>query len=228
MSSSGKLAEDGAGLKQRFKRAVVAGGKHKGARYTDLAEAEIRRCATSYRGDPRFAQYCKQWVSLHLLSPVEEASSSQMEKEGMKPETTSATWSAWAWDKLKKAALSLRAFARGRKLLAFFFLLSLVLLVSRPSFGTLSSKLTVLVIRGVLRRSLGFLASVIDAVLDEAIEQVESALTGQHLPPPHQLGQPNEPYVHPPVPIIENTWHWIAHVFLVICTFYRRTVPAAA
>ena len=228
MNSSGKLAEDGAGLKQRFKRAVVSGGKHKGARYTDLAEAEIRRCATSYRGDHRFSQYCKQWVSLHLLSPMEETSSSQNEKDSIKSEVPPVTWSQWAWSIVKKAAASMKTFAKGRKLLTLAFLVSLTFLMSRPSFGTLSSRLTVLVIRGLLRRTVGFVSAIIDAVLDEAIDQVESALVGQPLAPPHQYSQPGEPFSQPPVPVFSNAWHWVAHIFLVICTFYRRAVPAAA
>ena len=226
MSSSGKLAEDGAGLRHRFKRAVVAGGKHKGARYTDLSEAEIRRCATSYRGDPRFAQYCKQWVSLHLLSPADtstaESSGVRPEKEGVKSDLFQPTWSSWMWTKFKQLGSAVKSFARSRKLLSFCLLLAFAFLMSRPSFGILFSKLSVLMIRGVIRRSIGFLASVMDAVLDEAIEHVESALSGQPLPPPQQYGQPHEPPMHPAFPVIHHTWHWIAHILLVISTFYRR------
>ena len=229
MSSSGKLAEDGAGLKQRFKRAVVSGGKHKGARYTDLSEAEIRRCATSYKGDPRFNQYCKQWVALHLLSSPEDSSSAQAGKEGVKSQPAQGTWSSWSWEKCQQVASSIKTFARGRKLLTIFFVLSFGLLISRPSFGILSSKLTVLVIRSLLRRTVGIPSSVIDAVLDEAIDQVESVLSGPPLLPPQQSAQPSDPYVHANTPVVQNTWHWLAHIFLLICTFYRRAHgPAAA
>lgn len=234
MSSSGKLAEDGAGLKARFKRAVVSGGKHRGARYTDLAEAEIRRCATSYKGDPRFAQYCKQWVALHLLSPVEpsgaDSSAAVPEKAGTAQGAASVTWSAWCGEKIKKLGSQVRSFARGRKLVAFCFFICFGILISRPSFGILFSKVTVLMIRGVLRRSIGLLTSVIDAVLDEAIEQVEAVLMGQPVQPTlqHQHAQPSEPVTQTMVPMIHDTWHWIAHIILVIGTFYRRAHGVAA
>lgn len=231
MSSSGKLAEDGAGLKQRFKRATVTGGKRRGARYTDLSEAEIRRCATAYKGDPRFAQYCKQWVSLHLLSPVEDSAGAQPQKQPPKLDVKSNTWTNWGWEKANRLTASLRSFARGRKLLAVMLLLSLGRLVARLSFGILSSKLTILVIRGFLRRTAGFLASVVDAVLDEAIDQVESALSGHPgtpLPPPHVHAPPGDPYGHAYAPVFQNTLHWVAHVILGIFTFYRRGHGPAA
>ena len=52
--ASGLGAEDGAALKKKFKRAVITGGTYRGARYSDLADADVRKAAKGYRGDPRF------------------------------------------------------------------------------------------------------------------------------------------------------------------------------
>ena len=67
VAASGLGAEDGAALKKKFKRAVVTGGTYRGARYSDLADADVRKAAKGYRGDLRFLQYCKQFVSLELV-----------------------------------------------------------------------------------------------------------------------------------------------------------------
>ena len=121
MDPSGKLAEDGEGLRRRFKRAVVGGGRLKGSRYSDLAEAEIRRCAKSYRGDARFGQYCRQWVAIHssatpalTIDPDHEKRTEMSETHGLQLVSglrwgLTLIWRFYAW---------MLRFARGRKAVA--------------------------------------------------------------------------------------------------------------
>ena len=60
---SSQPCEDGESWDKQFKRAVVAGGPLKGARYTDVGWDGLRKAAKSYRGDARFNQYAKRCLS---------------------------------------------------------------------------------------------------------------------------------------------------------------------
>eukprot|EP00435_Cladocopium_sp_Y103_P035960 s1278_g9.t1 len=227
MGSSGKLAEDGEGLRQRFKRAQVKGGAHRGARYTDLSEAEIRRCATSYKGDPRFAQFCKQWVAINSLAPSAGDGPKPPEKTAItrtvEHHRNPATWKSWSLSLIMTAARFVWKLAKGRRLLACFFGLLMIIIVSRPAFATLISKLLVLLVRGVARRVFHVFALLVDGILDEAVAQVDSAL--KYPAPIAQevhVAQPHEP-VH------SDTWHWIAHGVCIVAgmVYNRPPVPLA-
>ena len=93
--SSGGAAETGAELVKKFKRVSVQGGSLRGARYSDVSEADIRKSAKSYRGDPRFSQFCKQWVAAETF-----ASDPELEKrtsEGFDKTSQAKTWLGLGW-----------------------------------------------------------------------------------------------------------------------------------
>ena len=141
--------EPGEDLKQ-FRKVIVNAGPLKGARYTDVCLDDLRKAAKSYKQDPRFNQYAKRVMSEKALGNV-------------KPEVAAAdgpkTWKTlcreWAACTVSKV--------KGKTLWAFFALLICCILLT-------------MVVRLVLRRSIGLIALILDALLDEAAVHLEASL----------------------------------------------------
>lgn len=237
MADSGKLAESGEGLRQRFKKAVVAGGRHKGARYNDLSEPEIRRCANSYRGDMRFSQYCKQRVALNVLAPESTDGSEAKKQEPTANLDTPRTWKDWGLSLGAKVWKILRSFAKGRKLFSFLLVTGLCWMISRPAFGKLCSRLSMLVIRGIIRRSIEFITMVLDSILDEAVFQVETALWGpppptdqyiSHTIPAATAQQPVEPMHMQIYNAYSDLLHWVVHIGCIVLGILSGRMPFLA
>ena len=164
---------------KKFKRAVVQGGTLQGARYSDVSEQDLRKSARSYRGDARFRQFCKQWVASQIVAP--ESLVQGTKQLGQPDVLANASW----WSKLKTLTLTnCKQFLSERfkgRWWTFLTLLCLVLVVvSRPAFGKLCGRVIGLSVRVFIKRSMGLLLTVLDSILEEAVEQVEQAL----LPPP--------------------------------------------
>jgi hypothetical protein len=225
MDPSGKLAEDGEGLRRRFKRAVVGGGRLKGSRYSDLAEAEIRRCAKSYRGDARFGQYCRQWVAIHssatpalTIDPDHEKGTEMSETHGLQL----VSWLRWGLTLIWRFYAWMLRFARGRKAVAVILLLMVAYLASRPAFSVLCSKLVILTVRESLRRCFCVLSLLVDGLLEEAVAQIDSLLRSPQPAarevPVAQTAQPTE----------TTHWyllHWLLHGLCLIFGPLRRRTP---
>ena len=182
--SSGGAAETGAELVKKFKRVSVQGGSLRGARYSDVSEADIRKSAKSYRGDPRFSQFCKQWVAAETF-----ASDPELEKrtsEGLDKTSQAKTWLGLGWlsvfgftkDNWRGAQQPLK----GRWMTSFWVLLFLMVVISRPAFGRLCARLFGLTLRFCFRRLVTLILSIIDTILEEAILQAESALVPDPAP----------------------------------------------
>ena len=60
--------EHGASLRRQFKKAEVAAGSLKGARYLDVGWEDLKKAAKSYKSDPRFNQFAKRCVSERALA----------------------------------------------------------------------------------------------------------------------------------------------------------------
>lgn len=213
MDQSGEVAASGEDLRKRFKRAVVAGGKHKGARYTDLPPAELHKCAKSYRGDQRFHQYCKQWTAISVLG--ETPDSHKAEESAHKAQFGKFWWiiSQWAWMGPK-----LRQIFKGRLILGLICFLGFMVLISRPSFSLLCAKVIVLGIRTLTRMMTHCLVTLLDGILDEAVSQVEAVLNPS---PQLLLTQQKQENTAQPVPnaqisVVHSSSHWLIHILCMI------------
>lgn len=213
MGPSGEVAESGEALRKRFKRAVVSGGKHKGARYTDLSPAELHKCAKSYRGDQRFHQYCKQWAAISVLG--ENTDSQKVEEFAQKAQLGKFSWiiSQWVWIGPK-----LRQIFKGRFLLGLVCFLGFMMLISRPSFSLLCAKLIVLSIRTFTRMMSHCIVTLLDGILEEAVSQVEAVLnpSPQLLLTQHKQENTAQPVPNAQISVVHSVSHWIVHLLCVI------------
>ena len=169
---------------KKFKRVSVQGGSLRGARYSDVSEADIRKSAKSYRGDPRFSQFCKQWVAAETF-----ASDPELEKrtsEGLDKTSQAKTWLGLGWLSVfgftKDNWRGVQQRLKGRWMTSFWVLLFLMVVISRPAFGRLCARLFGLTLRFCFRRLVTLILSIIDTILEEAILQAESALVPDPAP----------------------------------------------
>ncbi len=191
---------------------MVTGGRHRGAKYNDLPDAELHRCAKSYRGDPRFLQFCKQWSSLQVLAADEST-------EGVpKAEWHSkrSSWFSWITAKLLYAGSIFGRFAKGHVVLSLVMALGFFFVITRPSFSHLCSKLVVLALRRIVIYSYTFVTSVIDGILNEAVQQVDIALR----PQPLMIEAPQTMQYQPtPTPQTLSHYsfsHWLMQAFSML------------
>ena len=166
---SSQLPEHGEDWTKQFRKVTVAGGPLKGARYSEVSVEDLKRSARSYRADPRFNQYAKRMVSELALGDANSASSTR--KNGSEPQSRCCSWRRtreWgSWILLK---------AKGRIFLAVFTFMVLLLVLSRPLFYVVFARGLRVVVRLALRRSVGLLVLLIDALLDEAAASLEAGL----------------------------------------------------
>ena len=67
-------SEHGEEIERQFKKAVVAGGPLKGAKFLDVGWDDLKKASRSYRSDPRFNQFAKRKVSEQALGKQEHGS----------------------------------------------------------------------------------------------------------------------------------------------------------
>lgn len=156
------------------KKVTVVGGPLKGARYSEISFEDLKRAARSYRADPRFNQFAKRMVSERALGDANRAFSAKGEKEEHSR--------CCSWRKTREWGSWILSKARGRLFLASFTFLVFLLVLSRPLFYVVFARGLRVVVRLALRRSVGFLIVLIDALLDEAAASLEAGL----IAPPSQ------------------------------------------
>lgn len=169
------MLDGGDSLDKQFRKTVITGGALKGARYTDVSAEDIRKAARSYKADPRFNQYAKRKMSERAFAERDPSSASSTTESGC-PQKFRRSCSSLAHFLIAKAKLKL-----GLSLLA---LLLVVILFSRPLFYVVIAKSLALGVKVFLRRSVGLLVVLLDAILDEAV----NSLDGGMIAPPVQAG----------------------------------------
>lgn len=153
-------AED---LKQ-FKKLTVAAGPLKGARYPEVCWSDLRKAAKSYKQDPRFNQYAKRMMSERALGAASKGDD--------KPNESAKTWKMW----ITEWAVWLFVKAKGKALLALCLGFLTLLLLSRPLFYVVLTRSLTMAVRLLLRRSVGLVVLLMDAILDEAAANSEASL----------------------------------------------------
>ncbi len=213
MDPSGEVAESGEALRKRFKRAVVSGGKHKGARYNDLPPAELHKCAKSYRGDQRFHQYCKQWAALSVLG--DNSDGKKLEEVGPNKQLSTLGWitAQCMW-----ISVRLRQLFKGKVILALICFSGFLVLISRPSFSLLCAKLIVLGIRAITRIVSSCLVTLLDGILEEAVSQVESILNPapQLFLTPQKQESTAQPVPNAQIRVTPSSSHWVINLLCVL------------
>ena len=168
--------EIGEQLQKQFKRATVQGGPLQGARFLEVGWDDLRKAAKSYRSDPRFNQFAKRVLSEKALgheSNVQSQNSPAIKTWSQFMSSYARRASVWFWGRMKT-----------RLGLVLFIFLILMIVLSRPLFYAVVAKTLVLSIRLALRRSIGLLVLLVDAILDEAANSLETALI---VPPTNQI-----------------------------------------
>ena len=213
--TSSEPPEIGQDLRKQFKKAVVANGPLKGAHFFDVSWEDVKKAAKAYKVDPRFNQFAKRCVSERALAPDDSAPSdakSVEEKTGLDFKSRAKSTALWLFSKIK-----------GRLLLVMFLVFILLVLLSRPLFYVLLAKSFALSIRVVIRRSVGAIILVLDAVLEEAAQSLEPELIASTNYAASSLNQHGQ--------VQERTYYFNSvwtNVFLVIIGgLFGRHYPAA-
>lgn len=154
-----------------MRKVTIVGGPLKGAQYGDLQESEIAKASKAYRGDPRFLQYCR----LYMASKVLDVTDEPLEKS--EDRFIAAKLRHFA---TRISPIFSQCFKSDRRYHVFFGCLFFLLLLSRPSFSILCGKVSILVIKTFIKKSIALVTMILDAVLEEAVNQVDSTF----LPPP--------------------------------------------
>lgn len=161
---------------QQFRKTVIAAGPLKGARYPDVSWEDLKKAARSYKQDPRFNQYAKRRMSERVLGKNESEPPAAEDTKTLSKRC--AEWGFW-----------ICARAKGKALLCILILLLACILLSRPLFYVVVAKSITMAVRVLLRRSVGLVVILIDAILDEAAANLESSLlapptmSAMNLPP---------------------------------------------
>lgn len=214
--------EIGEGLQKQFKRTTVSGGPLRGARYLEVSWEDLRKAAKQYRADPRFNQFAKRVMSERALGKEEALGAAPGSPE---PETwkqyfkqLGRSWLSWIISKM-----------RLRLGLTIFLLILCAIILSRPLFYVVLAKSIALSVRLFLRRSLGMLALVVDALLDEVADSLEASLLTQ--PPPQSTTGPAMQMPMPPFDMAApRAFHdFLVHgLFTILGIILGRRFPRAA
>lgn len=205
--------EHGESVQKQFRRVIVAGGPLQGARYLDVGWDDLRKAARSYRGDARFNQFAKRVLSERALGNPNDNSSSS------KP-ATAVGWKDFFINKLKVWFNWIMSKAKMKMGITAALFVLVIILLSRPLFYTVLAKSLALSIRVLLRRSVGFVVMIMDALLDEAASSLETYLLtppgmheppqmAPHMPPPYDL-------TTAPRTLREILWHGLFTVLVVL------------
>lgn len=165
---SSTALEHGETLQKQFKRVVVSGGPLQGARYLDVGWSDLKKAARSYRSDPRFNQFAKRVLSERALGEKNDAT--------LKSLPAASTWRSYIVDSCKTAMGRMINKVKMRFGVMLLLILFAIIILSRPLFYTVLAKSLALGLRVFLRRTIGFIVMLIDALLDEAASSLESAL----------------------------------------------------
>ena len=171
--TSANSAEDGLAWAKKMRKVTITGGPLKGAQYGDLQESEIAKAAKAYRGDPRFLQYCRLFMASKILDVSEEPTECTDERTVVSKARRFAE-KAYPWLQ--------QCFTKNYRHRFLIAVGLLALLLSRPAFSILLGKVSILMIKSVIKNSVALVTMILDAVLEEAVTQVDMAF----LPPPAQ------------------------------------------
>ena len=162
----------------------MVGGPLQGARYLEVGWEDLKKAAKAYKSDQRFCQFAKRVMSERALGSGTQSSESS--------NVHSQSWKQLARSQLKDFARWLWARSKVRIGLTICIATIIIVLLSRPLFYTVLAKSLAMSARVFLRRSLGFLAQLVDALLYEAANSLEASLITP--PPPGMQTMPNTQY----------------------------------
>ena len=195
---------------------MVANGPLKGAHFFDVSWEDVKKAAKAYKADPHFNQFAKRCVSERALARDDSAPSdakSVEERTGLDLKSRAKSTAVWLFSKIK-----------GR-LLLMMFLVFILLVLSRPLFYVVLARSLALSIRMVIRRSVGAIILVLDAVLEEAAQSLEPELIASTNYAASSLNHNQPGQVQERTYYFNSVW---THVFLVIIGgLFGRHYPAA-
>lgn len=208
--------------KAKHAKKVIAGGALRGLKYEDLDSEQLSRAAKRYPADPMLQKYAKVVVSPRELDGDEAEPEPCLPlalKGGSQQITASSKHSrcfslaAWLY------RLNLRR--------AFVFAIMAVLLVCvlKPSLATACTRVFVRMLRLMLRRITGFIALLLEGLLDELVYQIELTIRSA-LPANVDLEQ----MAQAPLNLISRLFSALTGAGISLLTHYmharRQHVPA--
>lgn len=140
----------------------------------------MKKVSRSYQQDARFHQFAKRVVSQKALGDSSASSSTSEAATSKSLKTRSYEWLVWFFAKTK-----------GKMIFTACVILLLCLLMSRPLFYVVLARGLALALRIFLRRSVGLIVTLLDALLDEAAASLEASF----IAPPVQ-GSFSQPHVN--------------------------------
>lgn len=195
----------------------MTGGWLNGARYLDVGWEDLKKASRSYKSDPRFNQFAFRAIAERTLGKDADTSVQPIAANTM-------TWLAYFWLKCRQLWSFIRAKAKVKLGMSLMIGLLLLILLTRPLFYTVMAKTVPLGIRVALRRSIGLVVLIVDAILDEAATALEaSLLTPPQMPDNFQRVPQYE--LQPPRTFYEFFWHGL---FTVLGVIIGHRLPRAA
>ena len=149
----------------------MGGGALKGAPYLEVGWEDLRRAAKAYKADARFHQFARRCMSEKALGQ-----SSSLDTEQRNSESNGQVFLR----RLKSFGGWLLNKARTRIGFSLFLVLLTMVLLSRPLFYVVLTKTAAVSVKLFLRRSVGLVAALLDAILNEAAVHLDNTLS----PPP--------------------------------------------
>lgn len=131
---------------------------------------DLKKAARSYRGEPRFNQFAKRALAEKLLAQDEPQSA---ERPVVDPPSGHL---AQFFGRVCMLFRWLGSKFKGRTVLALCILVIFLLILSRPLFYVVLGKAIGAFLKVALRRSVGIVITVLDAILEEAAAGLDTGM----------------------------------------------------
>ena len=177
---------------------------------------DLKKSARSYRGEPRFNQFAKRALAEKLLAQDEPQSTERPvvnPPSGHLAQFFSRGCMLFRW---------LGSKFKGRTLLALCVLVVFLIILSRPLFYVVLGKAIGAFLKVALRRSVGIVITVLDAILEEAAAGLDTGM--MPVTSPRQINaQVPAQFEVQPVPTFGNLF--LNLLFAILGGFAGRRMP---
>ena len=159
-------------LKLKFGKKIVKGGSLRGLAYEAVSDEKLKRAAKRYSGDPEFVKYaraCELFLDDADTSAEPQACVPVHVKKDNLGMVSQINWSAF-----KKKAIDWMQLLWSSRLTQICLLVLVLACIFRPSVSTKMARTVASFWRIVLRRIINFLGVLIEGLMDEVIEQIDT------------------------------------------------------
>lgn len=184
-------------MKLKFGKKLIKGGSLAGLAYEAVSDEKLKKAAKRYSGDPEFAKYaraCDLLLDADTNAEPLACVPVQVKKDDVRM-VSQINWSIF-----KKKAVDWMHFMWNSWLTRLCLLALALAFICRPSVSTKMARTVVSFWRMVLRRIINFLGVLIEGLMDEVIEQIDTTVRDA-LP---DVAMPTD---------AKESFHFFSHIF---------------